>query len=76
MNFGNSAQMLYVREAHRIDTVSAIVCTSVLLAPRRLHEYNEIKDVGQALLGMLAQMAGGGTTTKDLYEVYGLEFDD
>jgi hypothetical protein len=42
----------------------------------RLHEYNEIKDVGQALLGMLAQVRGQGATTKDLYGEFGLELDD
>lgn len=40
----------------------------------RLHEYNEIKDVGQLLLGKLAELQG--TTTASLYERFGLDRDD
>lgn len=36
-----------------------------------LHEYNEIKDSGQTLLGKLAEVEG--TTTACLYDRYGLE---
>ena len=36
-----------------------------------LHEYNEIKDAGQTLLGKLAEVEG--TTTACLYNRYGLE---
>lgn len=39
-----------------------------------LHRYNETKDVGQALLGRLAQLTG--CTTKDLYPQYGLSLDE
>ncbi|XP_071760790.1 DNA repair protein SWI5 homolog isoform X2 [Centroberyx gerrardi] len=39
-----------------------------------LHEYNDIKDIGQTLLGRLAALRG--TTTRDLYGHFGLELDD
>lgn len=39
-----------------------------------LHEYNEIKDVGQMLLGKIAEIEG--TTTTALYERFGLELDN
>ena len=41
---------------------------------QKLHEYNEIKDVGQILLGKLAEMEG--LTTSHLYQRYDLTFDD
>ena len=37
-----------------------------------LHEYNEIKDATQAVLGRLAVI--DGVTTKELHEKYGLTF--
>ncbi|XP_072104838.1 DNA repair protein SWI5 homolog isoform X1 [Mobula birostris] len=40
----------------------------------QLHEYNDIKDVGQILLGKLAIVRG--VTIKDLYGEFGLELDD
>ncbi|XP_052789285.1 DNA repair protein SWI5 homolog isoform X2 [Mya arenaria] len=40
----------------------------------KLHEYNEIKDVGQMVLGRLAGMQG--VTTRDLYDQYGLNLED
>lgn len=40
----------------------------------KLHEYNEVKDMGQLLLGKLAEIEG--TTTTALYEQFGLELDD
>eukprot|EP00112_Aurelia_sp_Birch-Aquarium-sp1_P003349 Seg1374.5 transcript_id=Seg1374.5/GoldUCD/mRNA.D3Y31 product="DNA repair protein SWI5" protein_id=Seg1374.5/GoldUCD/D3Y31 len=40
----------------------------------KLHEYNDIKDIGQMLLGRLAEVEQ--TTTKVLYERYGLGLDD
>ncbi|XP_059162651.1 DNA repair protein SWI5 homolog [Physella acuta] len=40
----------------------------------KLHEYNEIKDVGQIILGRLANLEG--LQTKDMYERYGLELND
>ncbi|PFX25679.1 DNA repair protein SWI5 homolog [Stylophora pistillata] len=39
-----------------------------------LHEYNEIKDVGQLLLGKLAEI--DGTTTRAMYQEFGLDTDD
>lgn len=39
-----------------------------------LHEYNEIKDTGQLLLGKIAELEG--TTTTSLYERFGLELDN
>ncbi|XP_032396218.1 DNA repair protein SWI5 homolog [Etheostoma spectabile] len=39
-----------------------------------LHEYNDIKDIGQSLLGRIAAVRG--TTTRDLYSHFGLELDD
>ncbi|XP_017600909.1 PREDICTED: DNA repair protein SWI5 homolog, partial [Corvus brachyrhynchos] len=39
-----------------------------------LHEYNEIKDAGQMLLGKLAVIRG--VTTKQLYPEYDLEISD
>lgn len=40
----------------------------------KLHEYNEMKDTGQLLLGKIAEVEG--TTTATLYETFGLELDD
>lgn len=40
----------------------------------KLHEYNEVKDMGQLLLGKIAEVEG--TTTAALYERFGLELDD
>ncbi|XP_065068948.1 DNA repair protein SWI5 homolog [Rhopilema esculentum] len=40
----------------------------------KLHEYNDIKDIGQMLLGRLAEVEH--TTTKELYARYGLELND
>ena len=40
----------------------------------KLHEYNEVKDIGQLLLGKLAEVEG--TTTSALYERFGLELND
>ncbi|XP_060107096.1 DNA repair protein SWI5 homolog [Heteronotia binoei] len=39
-----------------------------------LHEYNEIKDAGQMLLGRLAVIRG--VTTKELYPEFGLDLND
>lgn len=39
-----------------------------------LHEYNEVKDVGQALLGKLAQLTG--QTTRKLYPDFGLSLEE
>ena len=40
----------------------------------KLHEYNEIKDVGQILLGKLAEVEG--VTSTQLYGRFGLQLDD
>ncbi|XP_074628777.1 DNA repair protein SWI5 homolog [Acropora palmata] len=40
----------------------------------KLHEYNEIKDVGQLLIGKLAEI--DGTTTKAMYQEFGLDLED
>ncbi|XP_037706717.1 DNA repair protein SWI5 homolog [Choloepus didactylus] len=40
----------------------------------QLHEYNDIKDVGQMLLGKLAVIRG--VTTKELYPEFDLDMDD
>ncbi|KAL9988710.1 hypothetical protein ACROYT_G003186 [Oculina patagonica] len=41
---------------------------------QKLHEYNEIKDVGQLLIGKLAEI--DGTTTRAMYQEFGLDLDD
>ncbi|XP_015422616.1 PREDICTED: DNA repair protein SWI5 homolog [Myotis davidii] len=40
----------------------------------QLHEYNDIKDVGQMLLGKLAVIRG--VATKELYPEFGLDMSD
>lgn len=39
----------------------------------KLHEYNEMKDTGQVLIGKIAEV--NGTTTAALYEEFGLQLD-
>jgi hypothetical protein len=39
-----------------------------------LHEYNDVKDIGQMLLGMLAQK--NGMTVRDMYEKFNLSLED
>ncbi|XP_039618696.1 DNA repair protein SWI5 homolog isoform X2 [Polypterus senegalus] len=41
---------------------------------KQLHEYNDIKDIGQMLLGKLATIRG--VTTKDLYVEFHLDLED
>ncbi|XP_019584533.2 DNA repair protein SWI5 homolog [Rhinolophus sinicus] len=40
----------------------------------QLHEYNNVKDAGQMLLGKLAVIRG--VTTKELYPEFGLDMND
>ncbi|XP_022084188.1 DNA repair protein SWI5 homolog isoform X2 [Acanthaster planci] len=40
----------------------------------KMHEYNELKDTGQMLLGKIALVKG--VTTKDLYEQFSLDLSD
>lgn len=39
-----------------------------------LHEYNDLKDAGQLLMGRLAVLRG--VTTKDLYKEFDLDVED
>jgi len=39
-----------------------------------LHDYNDAKDAGQALMGQLAILEG--VLSRTLYEQYGLNLDD
>ena len=41
---------------------------------KKLHEYNEIKDIGQTLLGKIAEV--DGVTTTHLYQRFSLTLDD
>ncbi|CAG8550271.1 4476_t:CDS:2 [Paraglomus occultum] len=41
---------------------------------KRIHEYNEIKDVGQMLFGKCAEIEG--TTTREMYEKFGVGIED
>ncbi|KAJ3130304.1 swi5-like zinc finger protein [Nowakowskiella sp. JEL0407] len=41
---------------------------------KRMHDYNEIKDAGQLVLGKLAELSG--KTTKEMYEQFELDLDD
>ena len=41
---------------------------------RQLHQYNEVKDLAQALIGQLANIEG--CTTRELYPRFGLNIDD
>ncbi|KAI8905116.1 DNA repair protein [Gorgonomyces haynaldii] len=40
----------------------------------RLHDYNDIKDIGQELMGQLAQRRG--LTTADLYPEFEVDLED
>lgn len=40
----------------------------------RLHDYNDLKDTAQELMGKLAVLAG--STTRAMYEKYELEMED
>lgn len=39
-----------------------------------LHDYNEIKDIGQILIGKIAELKG--TTSKEIYSEYSLNISD
>lgn len=41
---------------------------------QRLHDYNELKDIGTTIIGRIAEQEG--VQTKDVYERYGLNNDD
>ncbi|KAJ3182259.1 swi5-like zinc finger protein [Gaertneriomyces sp. JEL0708] len=41
---------------------------------KRLHDYNETKDIGQMLIGKCAEREG--TTTRSMYSEFGLDLDD
>lgn len=55
-----------ITEGYRDDELNSHI--------QKLHDYNEIKDIGQMILGRIAVQKG--TTTKDLYEKYSLNMDD
>jgi len=58
-----------------ISELDSVLCAEDLQVHMdALHEYNEVKDMGQMLLGKIAEM--DGTTTKRLYERMGIDFDD
>ncbi len=60
---------------HELDELSCDFHESELQAHiHSLHVYNEIKDVGQLLFGKLAETQG--TTTAQVYERFGLKWDD
>ncbi|KAJ3038298.1 swi5-like zinc finger protein [Rhizophlyctis rosea] len=41
---------------------------------KRLHDYNEIKDMGQMVIGKVAEQEG--TTTREMYTTFGLDEED
>ncbi|KAL1918203.1 uncharacterized protein VTP21DRAFT_3469 [Calcarisporiella thermophila] len=41
---------------------------------KQLHEYNDVKDSGQLLIGKCAELEG--STTKEIYARFGLQVDD
>ncbi|XP_069332964.1 DNA repair protein SWI5 homolog isoform X2 [Eulemur rufifrons] len=55
-----------ISEGYRVDELEDHIA--------QLHEYNDIKDVGQMLLGKLAVIRG--VTTKELYPEFGLDMND
>lgn len=40
----------------------------------RLHEYNQVKDIGQMLFGQVAERRG--STTREVYELFDMELTD
>ncbi|EHA99962.1 hypothetical protein GW7_01922, partial [Heterocephalus glaber] len=55
-----------ISEGYRVDELEEHIS--------QLHEYNDIKDVGQMLLGKLAVIRG--VTTKELYPEFNLDVND
>ncbi|XP_006835044.1 PREDICTED: DNA repair protein SWI5 homolog [Chrysochloris asiatica] len=55
-----------ISEGYRVDELKDHIS--------QLHEYNDIKDVGQMLLGKLAMIRG--VTTKELYPEFDLDMND
>ncbi|KFO31895.1 DNA repair protein SWI5 like protein, partial [Fukomys damarensis] len=55
-----------ISEGYRVDELEEHIS--------QLHEYNDIKDVGQMLLGRLAVIRG--VTTKELYPEFDLDVSD
>ncbi|XP_023556025.1 DNA repair protein SWI5 homolog [Octodon degus] len=55
-----------ISEGYSVDELEAHIS--------QLHEYNDVKDVGQMLLGKLAVIRG--VTTKELYPEFGLDVND
>ena len=52
----------------------SIVESLLSLQIKLLHEYNDIKDIGQMLLGKYAELQG--TTTAEMYHEFGLDLKD
>ncbi|XP_069093074.1 DNA repair protein SWI5 homolog [Pleurodeles waltl] len=61
----NEMQQL-MAEGYRVDELDQHIAL--------LHEYNDLKDVGQLLMGRLAVLRG--VTTKDLYKEFDLDVED
>ncbi|KAG0284574.1 swi5-like zinc finger protein [Linnemannia gamsii] len=59
-----------IRSLRGMGTPSEIISRHI----HQLHEYNDIKDVGQVILGKCAELEG--TTIKKQYENFGLDMDD
>lgn len=66
-------QTLCKKEASLDDDISELIGveTDVKNVMKLLHEYNEIKDVTQIVLGRLASLEG--QTLKEVHERFGLE---
>ncbi|KAF9927033.1 hypothetical protein FBU30_003531 [Linnemannia zychae] len=64
------------QELEIIQSIRGVGTPSEIISRRiqQLHEYNEIKDVGQVILGKCAELEG--TTIKKQYENFGLDTDD
>ncbi|KAG0316395.1 swi5-like zinc finger protein [Linnemannia gamsii] len=64
------------QEQDIIHSLRGVGTPSEMISRRihQLHEYNEIKDVGQVILGKCAELEG--TTIKKQYENFGLDMDD